>query len=272
MTAPTLATVAQSLLNTVPTWPLVIGIIGGSMALAMLGNRIVRRWAPPGRPWEHNDVAGAILAVVTGLYGLVLAFVIVAVWEDFKATQESVHSEATGLAQVVRDSQAFPVAARTEIRERVGAYIGEVIDREWDLMAKGKDSPEADVRLGSIFEAVQRFQPETASETTFHSEVASALNAVVFSRRERLFAASNSLPEPLAILIVVGAVVCVGALYFLRVPNPRAQSVMILSVTALLAFELLIALLLTNPFSGDVAVSSRPLRTGALAPLYDGGS
>ena len=42
---------------------------------------------------------------------------------------------------------------------------------------------------------------------------------------------------------------------------------LILSVTGLLAFELVLALLLSNPLSGDVAVSNRPLRTGALATL-----
>jgi len=271
MPTPTLATAAQWLLNSVPTWPLALAVVGGSMVVAALGHRIVRRFTAADRPWEHNDVAGAILAVVTGLYGLVLAFVIVAVWDDFQGTEEAVTHEATSLAQVVRDSNGFPVPARERIKQSVRAYVDAVVDGEWELMAIGRESPEADARLGSIFDAVQQFQPETPSDTTFHQEVATVLNEVVHFRRERLFASSNSLPEPLALLILGGAILCVGALYFLRVPNARAQAVMILSVTALLAFELLLALLLTHPFSGDVAVSSRPFRTGALGALYDGG-
>jgi hypothetical protein len=73
-----LATATRWVLNAVPTWLLVIIIVVvGAVALALLGNWLVRRWLPCDRPWEHNDVAGALLAVVTGLYGLVLAFVIV---------------------------------------------------------------------------------------------------------------------------------------------------------------------------------------------------
>jgi hypothetical protein len=238
------------------------------MALALVGNHFVRKRLPPDQPWEHNDVAGAILAVVTGLYGLVLAFVIVAVWEDFRATQDSVSSEATALAEVVRDAQAFPEPARTEITQRVGDYVQEVIDHEWHLIASGKESVKAASDITAIFGAVERFQPETPSQTTFHQEAASALNTAVFSRRSRIFASTNSIPQPLTILIVGGAIVCVGFLFFLRVPNPRAQQVMILSVTALLTFELLLALLLSNPFAGDVTVSNLPLRSGALAPLY----
>lgn len=265
---PALATVAQRLLVTFPTWPLVLTIMVGSLALAMLGNFVVQRWlVPPDRPWEHNSVVGTILAVVTGLYGLLLAFLIVSVWESYRSTEAAVHSEAAALAQVLRDSEGFPEGARNAIRVGVAGYVNAVIDDEWDRMAKGKDSAEADARLYALFSAVESFEPTTASEVTFHAEAARALNDAVSFRRDRLFASSSSLPEPLAILIVVGAVVCVGFLYFLRVPNRRAQAVLILSVTGLLAFELVLALLLSNPFAGDVSVSSRPLQTGALATL-----
>lgn len=263
------ATATHWILNRVPTWLLVIVVVAGAVALALLGNWLVRSWLPRDRPWEYNDVVGALLAVVTGLYGLVLAFVIVSVWENYRSTQEAVFTEATALAQVVRDSRGFPETARAPIKERVGDYITEVIDREWSLMAKGKEDPEADVRLYALFASVQSFQPATPSDVTFHSEVAGALNSAVLARRQRLFASTNDgLPGPMEALILMGAVVCVSSLYFLRVPSRRAQSLMIVSVTALLTFELLLTILLSNPFSGDVSISSRPLRSGALASLY----
>jgi len=272
MTGSMLAVTAnQWVLNAVPTWLLVIVVVAGAVALALLGNWLVRRWLPRDRPWEHNDVAGALLAVVTGLYGLVLAFVIVSMWENYRSAQEAVFSEATALAQVIRDSRGFPETARDPITERVGDYITEVIDHEWSLLAKGKEAPESDARLYALFASVEAFEPATPSEVTFHTEVAGALNAVVLARRQRLFASTNDgLPGPMEALILLGAVVCVSSLYFLRVPNRRAQSLMIVSVTALLTFELLLTILLSNPFSGDVAISSRPLRSGALAALYEG--
>jgi uncharacterized membrane protein YeaQ/YmgE (transglycosylase-associated protein family) len=140
------ATTTQRVLNAVPTWPLVIGVVGGAVGLAMLGNWLVRRWLPRDRPWEHNDVAGALLAVVTGLYGLVLAFVIVSVWENYRSAQEAVFSEATALAQVVTDSRCFPDTARAPITARVGDYITDVIDLRPDgatllLAVLARDNP-----------------------------------------------------------------------------------------------------------------------------------
>jgi len=68
----------------------------------------------------------------------------------------------------------------------------------------------------------------------------------------------------------MGAVVCLSSLYFLRVPNRRAQSLMIVSVTALLTFELLLTILLSTPFSGDVSIPSA--RSGAApSPAYTRG-
>lgn len=57
MTPAPLATTTQWVLNRVPTWPLIIGVVGLAMVLAFAGNRLMRRRLPPDRPWEHNDVA-----------------------------------------------------------------------------------------------------------------------------------------------------------------------------------------------------------------------
>jgi len=146
-------TTTQRVLNDVPTWPLVIAVVGGAVALSMPGNGLVRRWLPRDRPWEYNDVAGALLAVVTGLYGLVLAFVIVSVGENYRSAQEAVFSEATAQDQVVTDSRGFPESARAAITARVGDYITDVIDHEWPLLAEGKEDPEADARLSALFAA-----------------------------------------------------------------------------------------------------------------------
>ena len=43
------------------------------------------------------------------------------------------------------------------------------------------------------------------------------------------------------------------------------QTVMLLGVTAIIAFNLVLATTLDYPFSGDVSVSSEPFTTGVLA-------
>ena len=45
------------------------------------------RWLPSLRAGESNDVAGVILGVLAAVYGIVLAFVIVALYEEYRQAQ-----------------------------------------------------------------------------------------------------------------------------------------------------------------------------------------
>jgi hypothetical protein len=43
---------------------------------------------------QHNEVAGFIIAVIGGLYAVLLAFVVISVWEQFDAAQTDASREA----------------------------------------------------------------------------------------------------------------------------------------------------------------------------------
>jgi hypothetical protein len=96
------------LITHIPTWGLALGMIGGITALAVLGDLIVRRRVPALAEGDNNEVAGVVLGIFGAIYGIVLAFVIVALWEGFQSTEENASAEATALAQIVRDSAVFP--------------------------------------------------------------------------------------------------------------------------------------------------------------------
>lgn len=48
--------------------------------VAVLGLLAVRRRVPLAQLMEHHEVAGVCFAVVGGLYGIILAFVLVSSW------------------------------------------------------------------------------------------------------------------------------------------------------------------------------------------------
>jgi hypothetical protein len=57
---------------------------------------------------EHNDVAGFIYAVVGVAYAVLLAFVVIAVWEEHEAAKHTVESAANELAGVYILADRFP--------------------------------------------------------------------------------------------------------------------------------------------------------------------
>lgn len=256
------------LLNTFPTWALLLLVPALLVALAVAGQLLVRRRWPHVAEGEHNDVAGVMLGVLGGVYGIVLAFVIVALYEDFQAAKETVHEEATHLAQLQRSSGAFPPAVRVRIAADVGGYAEAVVEEEWKLMENGRESAAAWARVDDLYAVLQGYEPRTASESAFYGEAVSTLDELVASRRSRLTHAQESLPGSFLVLIVGGAVLLLGFLYFFGMRSTRAQLVMIVGVAALVGFNLVLAVVLDHPFSGDVTVSHAPFRQGALARFF----
>src|SRR5829696_6386939 len=68
--------------------------------VAVVGLVLVQRLVPPDRREEQNDVAGFIFAVLGVAYAVLLAFVVIVVWQDYKTAQTNVESEAYQLAGV----------------------------------------------------------------------------------------------------------------------------------------------------------------------------
>ncbi len=67
---------------------------------AVAGLLLVQRLVPSGPRQEHNDVAGCIYAVLGVAYAVLLAFVVIAVWQDYQTAKTNLESEANELAGV----------------------------------------------------------------------------------------------------------------------------------------------------------------------------
>jgi Protein of unknown function (DUF4239) len=245
--------VTRWLLNTFPTWALVPIVIGPFILFAAVGLYVVRRrWVHLAR--EQNDAAGVLIGLVAAVYGIVLAFVIVVLYQDYQDAGSTVRQEATVIEQVDRDARVFPPALQREIASRLDAYTRRVITPEWELMRDGRLSPEAWREIDGLYATFQRYRPATETESAFYGEAVGKLNEIVAARRERVRFAEETLPGALQVLIFGGALVLIAFVLFIA-PGPLQMS-MVIAVAALVGFNLLLVVLLDHPFSGDLSVSN----------------
>lgn len=253
------------LLNTFTTFELGLLIVGGFVVLGLAGVVLVRRWFANAN--SENDVAGVILGVLAAIYGIVLAFVIVSLFEDFRKAGADVRLEATALSKVYRDSRAFAPGPAARVRTDVGDYVYTVQHEEWPLMSHGKESEAAWAELDHIYVDLRTYEPTTESQRVFYQETVARLNDLVGARRERLNDNEESLPLTFEILLVGGALLVLAFTFLFGVKNARMHAAMVVSVAALLGFNLLLALVLDYPFSGQVVVSNSAFTSGGLAPF-----
>ena len=107
---------------------------------AVAGLALVQRLVPPERRKEQNDFAGFIFAVLGVAYAVLLAFVVIAVWQDYETAKTNVDSEAHELAGVYFLASRLPEPDRTRIQDLVRTYVRVVVEQEWPMMERGKTS------------------------------------------------------------------------------------------------------------------------------------
>jgi hypothetical protein len=261
--------VTRTLLNTFPTWVLAIFIVGGAVLLSAGGLLLVRRSFPDLYKHGLNDVIGVVIGVLAAVFGLLLGFVTVALYQDFTDAGSTVRSEATELSQLYNDSLAFTPRAGAAVKGEIKSYIAAVRFSEWDRMRDGKaDSNVGDKHIGDLYRVLREYEPKTQSQTAFYTDAVSRLNDIVDARRARLTDASEEMPGAFRIMLLLGAVLLIGSLYLLGTTNRRLHMVMIVSVAVLTSFNLLIVAALDHPFSGDISVSNEPFNQERLKLLH----
>src|ERR671912_2751694 len=115
-------------------------VVGGVCLLALAGFELVHRLVPADARQRHNDVAGFIYAALGVIYAVLLALVVIAVWEEYRAASETVEQEANAAADIFWLADRLPETRSTHVQEFIRSYAEEVVEHEWPLMEQGQAS------------------------------------------------------------------------------------------------------------------------------------
>src|SRR5215213_4661002 len=113
-------------------------VVGGVCLVALGGFELVDRLVPAQSRRQHNDVAGFIYAALGVIYAVLLALVVIAVWESFQAADETVEQEANALAEIAWLGNRLPEPEGSHLQELCRSYAEEVVHKEWPLMEQGQ--------------------------------------------------------------------------------------------------------------------------------------
>jgi hypothetical protein len=236
----------------------VLVVIGVCLA-ALAGLELVQRLVPSETRQQHNDVAGFLYAVVGVVYAVLLALLVIAVWEQYQRALETVESEADTVADIAWLASRLPEPERYQLQEDARSYAQEVVDTEWPLMEQGgiegeRGTPEAWNLIDDMRATLQGFEPSTAAEQNLHAEGLDQIDRLGDDRRMRFVAAEEGIPGVLWAVLVFGAVVAVGFTYLFGLQNSWAHRLMVMALTAVIALVLFTIGVMEYPFSGGARV------------------
>jgi hypothetical protein len=197
---------------------------------------------------------------------VLLAFIVVAVWEGFRDTEGTVRSEAKAAVDLHRVGSVLPGPAGADIRKDVVTYVKDVREDEWAKMAVGGSSDVVAEDLGRLTRTVFAFNPGTTQEMVLYQSALQLLAQLTDNRNERLDSADGSVPTVLWFVLIAGGLITLGYPAFFGSTNLVAQVLMTASLAVLVAIALLLGIVFDHPFTGDVQVSAAPFER-ALAEM-----
>lgn len=234
------------------TWLLGLVIVGASVLLAHLGLRLVRRRVPLPVLETQHEVAGFIIGVLGAIYAVLLAFVVVAVWDQFGDAKTIVEREANQVNDLSRMAEGFPAPVQQRILQGLSGYGQAVVDDEWNTMSRGEASRKTLAAMDNLWQIYREIEPQTNRENALYAESLDRLNELSDSRRLRVHASGDDIPAVIQILLWGGGLIMIAFTYFFGVKSIKSQAWMTAALAGEIAFILFLIVALDNPFHGYV--------------------
>jgi Protein of unknown function (DUF4239) len=250
----------------IPTPLAVCVAVVGSASLSVAGLLVFHATVPHKLRSLHNDLAGFVLAIVGVIYAVLLAFIAVAVWQNYTDVDNLVQMEANLVDDLYRDTISLPPQTAQQLRLNLFDYTETVVRKEWPHMMAAMPSHLKGWRdLDSFHLTLAEFKPQDGPTLAVQTEMLATLDKLYDVRRGRFHAASSGLPTIVWCNLVVGAAILVLFSYLFGAPRLAMHAAMVGLLGASIGLVLILIVLLDNPFLGRSHVSVEPFMALSMA-------
>jgi hypothetical protein len=247
-------------------------VVGGVCLASLVGFELVNRLVPASSRQQHNDVAGFIYAALGVIYAVILALVVIAVWEEFQAADATVEQEANATAEIAWLAHRLPEPEGSHIQELCRSYAEEVVHTEWPLMERGevpsmtqtRGTPSGWTIIDDIRTNLQDFDPHTKADEQLYAKGLDQIEELNDARRLRLVAAEEGVPGVLWSVLIFGGIAAVGFTYLFGLQNTWAHRLMVVTLAAVIGLVLFTVAALGHPFEGGARIG-----TGAFEQILE---
>jgi hypothetical protein len=198
------------------------------------------------------------------IYAVLLALVVIAVWEEYEAAGETVEQEANAAAEIFWLAHRLPEPEGAHIQELVRSYAEEVVHKEWPLMEQGEaplmtqtqGTPAGWVLIDDIRANLQEIEPRTKAQEQLYAEGLDQVQRLADARRMRLVAAEEGVPGVLWVVLVLSGMAAIGFTYLFGLESTWAHRLMVLTLAMVIGLVLFTIGAMEHPFSGAARINT----------------
>lgn len=202
-----------------------------------------------------NEISGVIFGAISLLYSLLVAFVILAVWEDYEDLNRTVDSETDQLSSLIVHGQGMSDPIRRTINQTVMYYCDHVVTNEW-VPHKYKEIYGTSA-IPALREMLLKCNPANPAEERVFTVLDQNLSEVSKLRRERLSHLRSHVPQLIWLILLSGSALMMVFSFLLHSESQKLKRIYLSFLSALVAMSLFIVLMLDRPFNGSTKVSNK---------------
>ncbi|MFS8101637.1 DUF4239 domain-containing protein [Lentzea alba] len=227
----------------------------GAAAISSVIVVIARRFGSEEVGEKNLGAGGSVFSIVAGLHAVLVAFILISLFDSANAAEEQVQKEANALVAVDWASDSLPEPVKSKVDRLIRDYVATVVDDEWPLMREGQDADNKGwTTLNQLRETIATAAPDGTWQEDRKAEAANQLWEVYQARQERLDAAGNGVNPVVWLALLIGTGLSLLFPYLFGGPNLVSQLLITVTLSSTLVLLLFAIYQLQNPFSGGVHI------------------
>lgn len=204
---------------------------------------------------RHNDVASAIFNRAGAIHGIILAFVVIVLWQQYDKSYDDAIKEGTEARELYRDLSLYP--NQNQVRDALQSlskFTHLVVADEYPAMRHLKTSPATEQAMNVLCTNILRINPQTPQEQILFTKIIRTLENLSKLRGQRLLQMDSSLPPLIWGALIVGSLITILFSIIFGAEKLWLHAMLASMFAIIIATTYFLIIELDYPFMGGISV------------------
>ena len=204
---------------------------------------------------RHNDVASAIFNRAGAIHGIILAFVVIVLWQQYDKSYEDALKEGTEARELHRDLSLYPNQDQVQdALQSLAKFSHLVVADEYPALKQMKTSPVTEQAMNALWINILRINPQTPQEQILYSKIIRTLESLSKLRGQRLIQMESNLPPLIWGALMVGSLVTILFSIIFGAEKLWLHALLASMFAVIIATTYFLIIELNYPFMGGISV------------------
>ncbi len=237
-----------------PQWLAILLLVAIAVSYSITGFLVVHRFIPVKVRQIHNDVAGFVFATLGVIYGVMLALVVLVVWEQFNDAKVNVENESSVALILYKNVVTYPdKTASNAMKEGLLKYVRQAVEEQRPISVEQSTRGSA-ATLNQLLSLVDGVIPNSGHELILYTQILENLNELLKYRNLRQQVIHEEIPSVIWIGVLVGAIITISFTFLFGTENFWAHIIMMSMLATAIAVLIYVVIEMDHPTMGSVTI------------------